>query len=169
MTIPETQFKTVFSDMVREKLPLYRSIAIGIVNSRADADDAVQSALLKGWRKRAAFKSDIAALSGWVARIVVSESYDQLRRRRKSSLMLEQFDPDNAGGRRDQREFARLDAAIEKLPELYRETVHIALFSKMTTNEAAATLDCSPNTLYQRLHKAKTLLKKHLRSRDDDE
>ncbi len=58
---------------------------------------------------------------------------------------------------------ARLDRAIAELPELYRETVHIALLSGLGGEEAAKMLGCSRNTLYQRIHQAKNLLRKRLR------
>lgn len=167
MTIPETQLRAAFADMVREKLPLYRSISVRIVNSQADADDAVQSALLKGWKKRAAFRGDLAALSGWVARIVVTESYDLLRRRRNDGRIMAQFEPDDGASPYDD-DLKMLDEAIEKLPELYRETVHLALLGPLSANDAAKMLDCSANTLYQRIYKAKKLLKQHLRSRKND-
>ncbi len=52
----------------------------------------------------------------------------------------------------------KLDRAIAELPELYRETVHIAILSGLTGEEAARQLGCSSNTLYQRIHKAKALI-----------
>ena len=52
-----------------------------------------------------------------------------------------------------------LDDAIAELPELYKETVHIAILSGITIEEAAGILECSSNTLYQRIHKAKQMLR----------
>lgn len=56
-----------------------------------------------------------------------------------------------------------LDRAIAELPELYRETVHLAVLSGLSGEDAAKTLGCSANTLYQRIHKAKKLLLNSMR------
>lgn len=149
-------FKNVFTELIFAKLELYRSIAVKIVNSADDADDAVQSALLKAWNKQSSFKSDFAALSGWISRIIVTESYDILRRRIRKKC--KEADLPEAETQNDLM-LEKLDRAIGELPELYRETVHIAILSGLTGEEAARQLGCSPNTLYQRIHKAKALIR----------
>ncbi len=157
MEIQNDPLKTVFELLIREKLNLYRAIAIKIVNSAAEADDAVQCALIKAWQRRMSFRSEQAALSGWVARIVVSESYDILRKRMRENKKLEGYETVCADG--ENPALKQLNQAIELLPEFYRETVHIAILSELNTEAAAMELGCSANTLYQRIHKAKSLLK----------
>lgn len=161
----DEHYRNVFAELIREKLGLFRSIAARIVNTAADADDVVQTALLKAWIRRKSFKSDSAALSGWVCRIVVTESYDFLRKRlheeRKRNEMPEREFHDDS-------DLVKLDRAIAELPELYRETVHIAILSGLPGEEAARQLGCSPNTLYQRIYKAKSLLREILRRVDDE-
>ncbi len=71
MKVDDKQFKIIFTDMIGKKLGLYRAIAIKIVNSSADAADAVQAALFKGWVKRNDFISDTADFSG---NVVISRS-----------------------------------------------------------------------------------------------
>lgn len=156
METRDGQFETIFAELIRTRLGLYRSISVGIVNSPADADDAVQAALCKAWRKRFAFRSDFAALSGWVSRIVVTESYDLLRRRMRERKTLEGYEPEENA---ENPAVALLDRAIAELPPLYREAIHVAVLSGLDGESAARELECSPNTLYQRVHKAKRLLK----------
>ncbi|WP_294504679.1 RNA polymerase sigma factor [uncultured Victivallis sp.] len=159
-------WKKLFAELIREKLGLFRSISFHIVNSSADADDAVQRALLKAWERRTQFRNQPGALAGWVSRIVVSESYDTLRRRARESRMTEALsrlpDKENPDDSRS-RMLDELDRAIEELPELYRETIHVAVLSGLPGTEAARLLECSPNTLYQRIHKAKSLLLQTMR------
>ncbi len=166
MEAKDEQFKTFFAELIQAKLGLFRSISVKIVNSAADADDAVQSALLKAWSRRRSFQSDMAALSGWICRIVVTESYDLLRKRIREERKRTSLPKDD--GNNDFAALNRLDSAIAKLPELYRETVHIAILSDLSGEEAARQLGCPVNTLYQRIHKAKELLRETMGRMEDE-
>lgn len=159
-------FVTVFELLISDKLNLYRSIAIKIVNSAAEADDAVQCALIKAWQRRMSFRSDQVALSGWVARIVISESYDILRKRMRENKKLDGYEAVYADD--ENPALKQLDQAIALLPTLYRETVHIGILSGLDTEAAALELGCSSNTLYQRIHKAKALLKETMRRLENE-
>ncbi len=162
MSSPESQ-EAQFTLLIREHLPMFRGLAQRILDAPADVDDAVQSALLKAWRQRRTFRAE-AKLASWVARIVINESYDFLRQRRKEALVqLENTDlpaPDND----HQPALQLLDQAIAELPELYRQTVHIAILGGFDSETAAAMLNCTTNTLYQRIHKAKKLLHEALKN-----
>ena len=154
----EDEIRELFTGLIRSHLGLYRKIAFQIVNSHADADDAVQTAFIRAWEKRSYFHSDPGALSSWVQRIIVSVSYDLLRKRMRDhrkhdnlqilESVTENHDPD----------LEMLDRAIAELPDLYRETVHLAVLSGLSCEDATKTLGCSANTLYQRIHKAKKML-----------
>ncbi len=162
----DEQFKNMFADLIHQRLGLYRSISVKIVNSAADADDAVQAALLKAWSRRKSFQSNPAALSGWISRIVVTESYDLLRKRMREERNRANLpDADNTS---DKQALEKLDRAIAALPKLYRETVHLALLSGLKSDEAAQQLECSPNTLYQRIHQAKKMLREWMRRPEHD-
>lgn len=152
----DEQMRVLFANLIRDKLEFFRSVAIKIVNTCADADDAVQEALLRAWDRRKSFRGDESVLSAWVARITVSESYNILRKRKRQEAVRQEYAEDR---RRNDTLLVRLDSAIESLPELYRETVHIAVLSGLSGEEAARQLGCSTNTLYQRIHKAKILLR----------
>ena len=166
----DDMWKTLFAELIREKLGLFRSISFHIVNSSVDADDAVQRALLKAWERRTQFRNRPDALAGWVSRIVVTESYDLLRRRAREARTREAFSRLQANGPDNTAEpmLDELDRAIAELPELYRETVHVAVLSGIPGAEAARLLGCSTNTLYQRIHKAKALLLVAMRRLQDE-
>ena len=140
-------------------------MAVRIVNSPDDADDVVQNALLRAWNKRGGFSGRREALSAWVVRIVISESYNLLRRKRRDERKLERFAPSSAG---ENPALAALDDAIASLPELYRETVHTAILSDLSIEEASRILGCSANTLYQRIHKAKSMIRSIIRRNADE-
>ncbi len=159
MGLPEAQFEESFSRLIDAKLPVFRAISVRIVDTAADADDAIQAALLKAWQRRDSFRGE-SELAGWVSRIVIRESYDLLRRRVRERKKLAEL-PAGEADRGREAALRRLDRAIAALPELYRETIHIALLSGVDSDSAAETLGCSVNTLYQRIFKAKRLLKEN--------
>lgn len=165
MTKNDEQMKQIFADMIRDKLGLFRSIAVKIVNTGEDADDAVQEALLRAWEHRRSFRGDASVIASWVAQITISESYNILRKRKR----LEAVGAGYAANRQQNNPLlTRLDRAIAELPELYRKTVHIAVLSGLPGEEAARQLGCSPNTLYQRVHKAKKLLREKMRELENE-
>ena len=153
-----------FTALVRGHIAFFRKLALRILKNRQDADDAVQNALLKGWRRRLFLRRNDRLLQ-WLCSIVINESYNILRARQndeKRRFMAH----DNAALPQTSEyteQLSRLDAAIANLPEIYRETVHVALLSGMETEAAALLLGCSINTLYQRIHKAKQLLREALK------
>lgn len=159
----EDEIRELFTGLIRSHLGLYRKIAFQIVNSHADADDAVQTAFIRAWEKRSCFHGDPGALSSWVQRIIVSVSYDLLRKRMRDhrkhgALQVLESVPENHDP-----DLEMLDRAIAELPEHYRETIHLAVLSGLSCEDAAKTLGCSANTLYQRIHKAKKLLLNSMR------
>ncbi len=148
--------------MIDEHLPMFQRVSWQIVQCGADADDAVQQALVKAWSRLHTFR-DQAKLSSWVTSIVIRESYDLLRRRHRDSRRRERIreNPVARGGHNEE-VLAKLDRAIARLPELYRITIHVAVLGDIPAAKAAEILECTPNTLYQRVHKAKELLRESM-------
>ena len=161
----DTIYKNLFADLIRNKLPLLRSVSGKIVNSPTDADDAVQNALLRAWDKRHSFSGNPDAISAWVVKIVITESYNLLRKKSREEKHLSAL---ALGQAKENPALTALDNAIAELPELYKETVHIAILSDLTIEEASAALGCSSNTLYQRIHKAKQMLRNIIRKNTDE-
>lgn len=164
-----TDKERVFSNLIDEKLDMLRGVAGRIVGNAADADEAVQEALLKAWDRFGDFRSE-AKLSSWVCRIAVNEAYNLLRKRgrdrRKLDALMRGGEGPECGGGEDEEAVAERVAALRRaigsLPEIYRQTVELVLLEEVDTEEAALRLDCSANTLYWRVHKAKQLLRKAL-------
>ena len=157
-----------FDAIVRGSLPLLHGMAMRILKNASDADDAVQAALLRGWNRRFLLRTP-EKLTGWLGRIVINESYNIFRRRRHESTVDLEALPETQEGRDEnhsaeaERQLQRLEDAIASLPEIYRQTIHIGVLSNLSSEEAARLLGCSVNTLYQRIHKAKQLLREALK------
>ena len=152
-----TSKDTQFTQLIDDELPKLRGIAFRILNNADDADDAVQEALFKAYMRFDSFKSK-AALSSWVCRIVVNCAYDIFRKRRREAEGLKDYDPT-----RQTADTAALEDAIADLPEIYRDAIVIGVLSGLDGKAAAQELGISTNTLYQRIFKAKQMLKNVLK------
>lgn len=155
----------VFEQLIKEKLGMLRGTAMRILGSPADVDDAVQQALMTAWQKYAAFRGQ-SEFATWVTRILINVCYDMVRDRARERDVLADYGESGAvsgGDAEDAHLLDRLEEAIARLPELYRESLSLGVLSGRSPDEAAAMLGCSRNTLYQRIHKAKQLLAKSIR------
>ena len=68
---------------------MLRSVAYRIVGNCADADEAIQQAMLAAWRKFDTFRG-CSRMSSWIYRITVNESYNILRNRRREAEKIAQ-------------------------------------------------------------------------------
>ena len=150
-----------FQRLCREELAYLRGGVFRIVGNAADTDDVIQEALLRACRRADSFRGD-ADLRSWVYRIAVNCAFDLLRERKRRAEAGERFAAEAAAPKDEAGEsrLAELEAAVAALPELYREAVVWGCLSDLAGSEAAARLGCSENTLYQRIFKAKRMLKK---------
>ena len=158
-----------FKRLCRDELPILRGGIYRIVGNAADTDDVIQEALLRAYRSYGSFRSD-AKLVSWVYRIAQNCAFDLLRRRKRQKEVRENYsksgnaDADNRTSER----LEELEQAVATLPVLYREAVVWGCLSDLSGHEAAKRLECSENTLYQRVFKAKQMLKKMLKKENDD-
>ncbi len=156
--------QAVFNGLIDRDLPLLRAAAYRILGNVSDVDDAVQEALLSAWKKFDSFRQS-SKLSSWVYRITVNICYDRIRKQKTEQKTLQSLPEPDSGTDSDSVSALRLrklTAAIAELPELYREAVTLGCLSGFSGAEAAEMLGCSSNTLYQRIHKAKQILKQKM-------
>lgn len=161
--------------MVRHNRRLH-SVAARILQSEADAEDAVQEAHLHVLARLDQFAGRSSFLT-WLTRIVMNEALMR-RRARKPSVTLD-VPPANGGanvvlisGARDpeqealQEETRRLlRSALRALPEKYRVVFSMREVDEVDVDTVALRLGISHECVKTRLHRAKTLLRRRLRSR----
>ena len=150
-----------FQRLCREELSYLRGGVFRIVGNAADTDDVIQEALVRAYRRAGSFRKE-ADLRSWVYRIAVNCAFDLLRDRKRQAEAGQHY-ADDSGDEKDEAheaQLAALEHAVSELPELYREAVVWGCLSDLSGSEAAARLGCSENTLYQRVFKAKQMLKK---------
>ncbi len=155
----------VFDELISRDLGMLRAAAFRILGNSAEVDEVVQDALLVAWNKYNQFHTG-AKLSTWVYRITVNQCFDHLRRRKREAVKLKAYaeteteTPEESP--RDGDQVDALMAAVAELPKLYRDSITIGVLSGFSAAQAALTLKCSVNTLYQRIHQAKKMLRKKL-------
>lgn len=136
---------------------LYR-IALSMLNSDADAADAIQEAVFRGWLHRGALRDD-AKFDAWLTRILVNECRNIQRRRKRRAepldearaAALEQPPPDPA-----------LYDALMSLPERLRLPLVLHYLEGYPLRDIASIIGVAQTTVKSRLHQARGALRRAL-------
>jgi RNA polymerase sigma-70 factor (ECF subfamily) len=155
---------------------LYRT-AVALLKNEADAEDAVQDAVLKAYRKLASFRGD-SKFSTWLIAITLNEARGRLRR--DSRTTVDSIDELREGNTdytpaplTDWREVplamlerqeirALVQKAVSELPASYREIVTLRDVQELSVNDTASLLGISIASVKVRLHRARMMLQKKL-------
>jgi RNA polymerase sigma factor (sigma-70 family) len=149
----------------RYRTPALR-VSYGIAGN--EAEDAVQDAFVKAFRKLDGFRTD-AAFRPWLFTIVANEARNRRRsltRRSKLELQVSYQRPpagvavDDVIARHDQRQ--RLLDVVAALPDRSREVVSLRFFAGLSESETAEVLSCPLGTVKSRLSRALDLLRTQL-------
>ena len=170
--------KHLFHELIR---PCERSIYFllySLLRNETDAEDAAQETAIKVYRNLDKFRGE-SQFRTWVLSIARNEGLARLRKigsRREDSLDAEMdeqtgdYTPAILTSWREvpadaleQKELgAILRAAIEGLPEIYRNVVLLRDIEEMDIRETAAALSISEASVKVRLHRARALLQRAL-------
>lgn len=152
----------LFDRLIDGSLDMLRSTAYSILGNAADADDAVQEALCRAWKKYNFFCSR-SKLSSWVCRITINVACDMLRQKKREQANLALLTPEHEDDHRHDLALEELQLAVCELTEPYRSAITLGVLSGMSGEEAARKLDCKLNTLYWRISRAKEILREKLK------
>jgi RNA polymerase sigma factor (sigma-70 family) len=129
----------------------------------SDVDDAVQEVLLILSRYVAVVRH-AAALSAWLFRVAKREC----RRLARRALRFDPWEESKVDALVSSRSTERLcldvAAALESLPEHYREIIVLRDFEERTIGEIAARLAISRAAVKSRLHRARAMTREYLLS-----
>lgn len=143
-----------FTELCRACMPgLYR-VSMSILRSEADAQDAVQQAMLKAWQARERVYPGHE--QAWLMRIAVNECRSIQRQRMR--LVPAEYLPEGAYTPPD----TSLRDAVEQLPESLRLPLLLKYMEGMTEEEAARALGMTRAALKGRLFRARHALAKLL-------
>jgi len=133
-----------------------------LVQSRADAEDIVQEAFVRIWRRQHSIQN-----RGLLFAAVRSISLDLLRRaarraRREATAVLESEQTTEPHFTDDDESQRALADAVDRLPNEQREVVVMKIWNELTFQEIGTVLGISQNTAASRYRYALTSLKKNL-------
>lgn len=167
-----------FHDLIRPYVRGAYAIALRLLKNEADAEDATQEALLRAFCYLRRFRGE-SRFSTWLYAILLNESRARLRR--TATVQLESLDltpwntghvglwlddtADNPAQALDRNETRTLlNSAIGTLPKIYREVFHLREEKCLSVRETADVLAITAETVKVRLHRARALLRKRLKS-----
>jgi RNA polymerase sigma-70 factor (ECF subfamily) len=138
--------------------------------SREDAEDIAQDVFLKVWRHRASYDPAKARVSTWLFTIARNTALNKLQGNTVQGnkvqlvsahdveLAADRYrEPEQQLQQRQARQ--RLTNAIQQLPLDDRSVIALFYIDELTSAQAAAILECSPNAFKTRLFRAREKLK----------
>jgi RNA polymerase sigma-70 factor (ECF subfamily) len=130
------------------------SIGRRVLRDGHAAEDAVQEALVRGWRDLRSLR-DVDRFEAWMHRLLVHACHDQSRRARRFEVEVEQIGLDRSDPSDD---FAavvhrdELERAFLLLPIEHRAAIVLTHYVGMPATEVAQVLGVPVGTVYSRLH-----------------
>jgi RNA polymerase sigma factor (sigma-70 family) len=142
--------------------PDLKRIAASQCASAADADDAVQESLLQVYRRIGALRT-VGSYAAWMFSIVRHEC-QRLMRKVRGQVELPDDDANplfayytTPGLRID------LAAAIQSLPDKYREAIVLRDFEEYSITEIAEALRLTREAVKSRIHRGREMIREYLR------
>lgn len=157
-----------YDRLLRACLPMLRSVARRRIRDAAEAEDAVQDALLTIHRLRDTY-DPARPIRPWLVAITERRAIDRLRRsgrRAGRESPLDDFGETLGDGRANRGEervaAAELRAAVAELPEAQRTALGLAKLQDLPLAEASARSGMSVGALKVATHRAVKALRKRL-------
>jgi RNA polymerase sigma-70 factor (ECF subfamily) len=145
-----------YSRTAEEALNGLYKLALSILRRHADAQDAVQQALLKTWEKRASIREE--TFKAYLTRVVINECRNiQRHSMRETPQELSELSVHEASA-----EYRELYDAIDLLPEHYKLPIMLKYLNGLSEKEAAKALNIPVPAFKSRLYRARKALRAHL-------
>lgn len=167
-----------FDTLVLEHLEMLYAVALRLTRNSAEAEDLVQTTILKALRFHSKFKRG-SYIKAWLLTILRNTFINDYRRRVRRPTFVQLSGKEQApddfpdpkvgydpGGKTYDEVLELLDdkvrAAIEGLPDEFRVPVILADIEDKSYKEIAASMDCPLGTVMSRLYRGRKLLRKEL-------
>lgn len=158
-----------FATLVRRHSGMFYACAYRVSGVQEEAEDAVQDAFLKLWKKPDLWQEGRGAkFTTWFYRVVVNTATDRLRRSIRYSpgdAPLEYMSDDAPAQDEMMQEEERqraLEGAIQALPERQKLALNLCFYEGLSNKEAADVLGVGLKALESLLMRAKSGLKQAL-------
>ena len=139
--------------------PAYRLAAVMLAD-RSSAEDAVQEASIKAWRKLRQLHGDASSLRPWFLSIVANECRMTMRQRWWSVLKVADFPASQSGP--EQAGTSDLHRALLKLSPEERLPLVLHFYLDLSLDEVARAMSVSPAAAKSRIYRAAKRLRSDL-------
>ena len=169
-----------FEAFVREYQDMVFATAVRLLGAAAEAEDIAQTVFLRAYERFAAIEGSPTA-AGWLKTVTTNLCLNHLSRYRARWQFFSELDPAEGDGepfaatiaappvrREDDGERqARLEAALQALPDHQRVPLVLFHFEDMSYQEIASSLDISLAKVKSDIHRGRERLKKELAVPDE--
>lgn len=160
-------------ELYQRYAPAMLNTCYRIVNSREDAEDALQEGFLKVFRNINQYRKD-AAFGAWVKRIMVNQSINFLRKKRLLTVSLDLAEAEMEKEEPDDEviydfEVDQVMEIMQKLAPGYRTVLSLYLLEGYDHQEIADILGISRSASLTQYHRGKKRLKALLEKTTDHE
>ena len=151
-----------FAELVRRHEARFFRVAHRILGDPRDAEDAVQLAYLRVFRKASDYRAEWAA-SPWIYRVLTNVCIDVWRKRRRQSAGCDDREIEAIAGQAPSRS-ARIDLrrALARLSPEMRAVVVLRFSEDLSYDDIARARGVSVNTIKTQLARAKKVLRAQL-------
>lgn len=154
-----------FAILVRRHSPYLRAFAIRLTGSSADADDAMQEALISAWGALSTL-ADFTKVRSWLLSILSRKATNRIRQRKPSAEIDEERAEDVDLGP-EQRAIATsrleaLSAVLDRLPEGQKQCWVLKEVGGYSYEEIAEELGMTPQTVRGKLARARATVVKEM-------
>jgi RNA polymerase sigma-70 factor, ECF subfamily len=146
--------ESLFMNGIEPFLPMAYRLAYGLLRRPEEAEDAVQEATFKAWRRRTTFRAG-SEIRPWFLAIVANQCRQMTRGRWWSVVRMAEPEPEPGGARSvGSEDLWNLRAALARLPAADRLVLVLRYYLDLSFEEVAATLHITPPAARVRAHRA---------------
>ena len=168
----------LFHELIRPYERMVYSTVFAMVKNEAEAEDGAQEVMISAFRHLKSFRGE-SKFSTWLVTIAMNEGKKRLRKTKGAALdSLDEEQEDREGDftpvaltdwreipsvaleKKELREKVR--AAVQDLPEMYREVVVLRDLEELNQQETAAALGIPITLVKVRLHRGRMMMQKKL-------
>ena len=143
------------------------NVSLRIVNDESEAEDIMQEAFLKAFRKINTYRGEVG-FGAWLKRIVVNRSLDYLKRKKvhfEDLTSLSTLIPDDSESYNEVN-VENIKEAIRKLPDNYRIVLSLYLIEGFDHDEISQILGISNPASRTQYSRAKSKLRELLKGKE---
>jgi len=152
---------------VSAKLPRMTALALRMLGDAAEAEDVAQEVFVRAWRQAQAWRPGPAKFDTWMHRVAMNLCYDRLRKRREIGMdvLPERVDegPAPDAGLMAADVGARVQGALNALPDRQREALVLVHYQELGNIAAAALMEISVEALESLLSRGRRALREALK------